>query len=176
MVDKPDRAKEDVARFWKVLGERPIGFTVVTAAGDEPVGFVGLAVAHVSPPLISVAIDIQNRALEPIRRSGSFAVNFFSAKDEVIAEAFMKKGASGAERFWPHNWETLETGSPVLSTATGVFDCVVERVVELDHVNLIIGRVVASRIRQNGPPLVFFRGALSAMAICRNVQACDALK
>lgn len=157
------------APFWQVLGERPIGFTIVTAAWDEPVGFVGLSIAHVSaePPLLSLALDLGNKAYEPIRRSGSFAVNFLSAEDEAIAKAFMKKGASATERFRPDNWETLATGSPVLSTATGIFDCVVERVVELDHAKLLLGRVVASRAGGEGAPLVFFRGVLRAMTIRR---------
>lgn len=170
-MSQPQKAREgaNAAPFWKVLGERPIGFTVVTAAGDEPVGFIGLSVAHVSsePPLLSVAIDMGNKAFEPIRRSGSFAVNFLSAEDEAVASAFMRRGTSTEERFQPGIWETLATSSPVLSTAAGVFDCLVECVVELDHAKLVVGSVVASRIGPEGPPLVFYRGALSAMAIGR---------
>ncbi|MER2633658.1 MAG: flavin reductase family protein, partial [Rhizobiaceae bacterium] len=118
-----DRAKP--APFWDVLGERPIGFTLVTAMGDEPVGFVGLSVAHVSaePPLLSVALDARNKALERIERSGAFAINFLSAANEPVARAFLKKGASAAERFPPATWTTLVTGSPVLPDASGVFDC-----------------------------------------------------
>lgn len=151
-----------MAPFWEVLGERPVGFTLVTAAAGERVGFVGLSVAHVSakPPLLSVAIDSQNKSLEPIERSGCFAVNFLSAANSDVADAFMKKGASSAERFQAQNWTTLETGSPVLLDSLGGFDCMVERVVDLDHSRLFIGRAVASWSVGEGAPLVFFRGAL----------------
>lgn len=155
-----------IAPFWEVLGERPIGFTLVTAAGDEPAGFVGLSVAHVSaePPLLSVALDARNKALEPIERSGSFAINFLSAANEAVARAFMKRGASAAERFRPENWTTLATGSPVLLDGLGVFDCQVERIVDLDHTRLLVGRVVGSWASGEGAPLVFFRGAFRPMA------------
>lgn len=174
-MTKPNHAAKSaqIAPFWEVLGERPIGFTVLTAAGDEPVGFVGLSVAHVSadPPLLSAALGPGNKAFGPIRRSGAFAVNFLSSRDDAIARTFMKKGASAAERFRPDDWETLATGSPTLSTAAGVFDCVVECVVELDHAKLLVGRVVASRTGKGGAPLVFFRGGLGVMAIQRSKDA-----
>ena len=153
-----------MAPFWEVLGERPVGFTLVTGAAGEPVGFVGLSVAHVSgkPPLLSVAIDAQNKALEPIERSGCFAVNFLSAANRDVGDAFMRTGASSAQRFPAENWTTLETGSPVLLDSLGGFDCTVARVVDLEHTRLFIGRVVASWSAGEGAPLVFFRGAVSA--------------
>jgi len=158
-------AMEGIAPFWEVLGERPIGFTLVTASAGEPVGFVGLSVAHVSadPPLLSVALDARNAVLDPIDRSGAFAVNFLSTANETIAKAFLKKGGPAAERFRPRQWTTLATGSPVLLDGLGLFDCRVERRVDLGHAQLLIGRVVGSWATGEGAPLVFFRGALSPM-------------
>lgn len=155
-----------IAPFWEVLGERPIGFTLVTAAAEEPVGFVGLSVAHVSkePPLLSVAIDVHNKALASIERTGSFAVNFLSKSNEAVGRTFLKKGATASERFVSGNWTTLATGSPVLLDGLGVFDCEVVRFVDLDHTRLLVGRVVASWAAGEGTPLVFFRGAVSEMA------------
>ena len=154
-----------VAPFWEVLGERPIGFTLVTAAEEEPIGFVGLSVAHVSaePPLLSVAIDVHNKALAFIERTGSFAVNFLSKDNEAVGRTFLKKGATASERFVSGNWTTLATGSPVLLDGLGDFDCEVVRFVDLEHTKLMIGRVVASWAAGEGTPLVFFRGAVSEM-------------
>lgn len=162
----PESATRGPIPFWDVLGARPIGFTLVTASTEEPVGFVGLSVAHVSsePPLLSVAIDARNNALTSIERSGSFAINFLSTQNESTALVFLKKGASASERFMPENWSKLITGSPVLLGAMGVFDCEVVQSVDLDHTRLLIGRVVKSLASGEGSPLVFFRGDLVPMA------------
>jgi flavin reductase (DIM6/NTAB) family NADH-FMN oxidoreductase RutF len=52
---------------------------------------------------------------------------------------------------------TLSSGAPILKSALGVFDCLVEDVIDRDTVSIIIGRVVAAATN-DGEPLVFFRG------------------
>lgn len=154
--------------FWEVLGERAISFTLVTAACcGEPTGFIGLSVAHVSadPPLLSVALDARNASLRTIVRSGSFAVNFLSAKNEAVGRKFLGKGAPRRDRFSSEDWGALATGSPVLLDSLGAFDCTLERMVELDHTRLLIGRVIESWSAGEGAPLIFFRGKLSAKSI-----------
>ncbi len=69
----------DIGAFWRTLGERAIGATVVTTSGAEgPNGFLGLSAAHVcaSPPTMVVSVDKKTSALEGILESGGFAVNF----------------------------------------------------------------------------------------------------
>lgn len=152
--------------FWEVLGERPIGFTLVTAlSADGPVGFIGLSVAHVSaaPPLVSVAIDARNGTLDAIQHSGSFAVNFLSAGNETVAKSFLKKGAHRSERFKPADWTTFATKSPILLDALGAFDCEVTQNIDLEHTLLLIGRVVRSWCASEGTPLIFFRSALGTL-------------
>lgn len=154
--------------FWEVLGERAVGFTLVTAACDGKLtGFIGLSLAHVSanPPLLSVAIEARNASLPIIVRSGGFAVNFLSAGNEAVGRTFLVKSAPRDDRFRMENWTSLATGSPVLLDSLGAFDCTVERVVDLDHTRLLIGRVVESWSAGEGAPLIFFRGRLSAMTL-----------
>jgi hypothetical protein len=59
-----------LASFRDVLEERPIGFTLVTVASAEPIGFVGLSVAHVSakPPLPSTGRHIAAALQRSLRR------------------------------------------------------------------------------------------------------------
>lgn len=105
------RGRHMIAPFWTVLGERPVGFTLVTAGGSEPVGFIGLSMAHISeePPLLSVALDRRNKALAPIRHAGSLAVNFLSNKQRAVARSFLKNGAASTERFRNGDWGALVT-------------------------------------------------------------------
>ena len=56
----------DAKTFWRTLGERAIGATIVTAQGaDGPAGFLGLSATHVcaDPPSMLVSIDRKTSAL-----------------------------------------------------------------------------------------------------------------
>jgi flavin reductase (DIM6/NTAB) family NADH-FMN oxidoreductase RutF len=150
----------DAGTFWKTLGQRAIGVTVVTAEdANGPRGLLALSASHVSadPPRLLVSVDRKTSALETIRVSGAFAVNFLPDSAGDLAKAF-GGGASGAERFAGSDWTKLSTGAPVLADALGAFDCQVERLVELDDTVVVIGRVVEAAARTDGSPLVFFRG------------------
>jgi flavin reductase (DIM6/NTAB) family NADH-FMN oxidoreductase RutF len=152
----------DVRSFWTTLGQRATGMTVVTADSDDgPTGFLGLSAAHVtaSPPTMLVSVDHRTSALAGIRARRHFAVNFLPATAVAIADAFGgRTGASGAARFVPGEWRVLSTGAPVFRDALGAFDCIVDDIVERGDVSIIIGKVVAMASREDGEPLIFFRG------------------
>lgn len=151
----------DAGAFWRTLGERPIGATIVTArSGAGPTGFLGLSAAHISadPPMMQVSVDHRTTALVGILEAGHFAINFLPIGFSKMAEEF---GRSGPKRFDDDLWETLATGAPVLLAALGVFDCSVDRVVELANTSIVIGSVEALRASGKGDPLVFFRGKWS---------------
>lgn len=148
----------DIGKFWKTLGERPIGATVVTARGaGGPVGFLGLSAAHVTanPPTMLVSIDRKTSALASVLESGHFAVNFLPEGQAALANMF---GGKGEKVFAEGDWDTLATGAPVFNAALGVFDCAVDKVVEHGDISIIIGTVKGVRAKGEGAPLIFFRG------------------
>jgi len=152
----------DIGAFWRTLGERAIGATVVTTAGkDGPNGFLGLSAAHVcaAPPTMVVSVDRKTTALEGILESGSFAVNFLPEGTAALAKAFGgRTDEDRAARFAEGEWGELATGAPVFNTALGVFDCEVDQVVDRGNVALVIGTVKGVKAAGEGEPLVFFRG------------------
>jgi flavin reductase (DIM6/NTAB) family NADH-FMN oxidoreductase RutF len=152
----------DQGTFWRTLGTRVTGMTIVTAAGDDgPVGFLGLSAAHVTadPATMLVSIDRKTSALASVLARGHFAINFLDAAAGHVAAAFGgKSGLQNADRFVDGEWTTLMTGAPVYYQALGVFDCSVETVVQHGNISIVIGRVVAAAARADGEPLVFFRG------------------
>ncbi|MDF1857025.1 flavin reductase family protein [Pseudooceanicola sp.] len=152
----------DIGKFWRTLGERAIGATVVTTAGEDgPNGFLGLSAAHVcaSPPTMIVSVDKNTTALQGITGSGSFAVNFLPQGTAALANAFGgKSDEDRAARFVEADWTTLATGAPVLKSALGVFDCQVDQVIDRGNVAIIIGTVAGVSAAGEGAPLVFFRG------------------
>ena len=144
------------------LGQRPIGMTVVTADSDDgPTGFLGLSAAHVtaSPPTMLVSVDHKTSALAGILSRRHFAVNFLPASATKVADAFGgKAGLAGPARFADGEWCKLTTGAPVFRAALGVFDCVVDDVLQRGDVSIIIGKVVAVASGADADPLIFFRG------------------
>jgi flavin reductase (DIM6/NTAB) family NADH-FMN oxidoreductase RutF len=152
----------DQGTFWRTLGTRATGMTIVTARSDEgPVGFLGLSATHVAadPATMMVSIDRKTSALAGVLSQRHFAVNFLDAAAAHVATAFGgKSGLQNADRFVEDEWATLATGAPVYCQALGVFDCLVETVVEHGNVSIVIGRVVAASSRADGEPLLFFRG------------------
>ena len=151
----------DAREFWKTLGTRAVGMTVVTARADAgSAGFLGLSAAHISadPPMMLVSIDRKTLALAPVLQSQHFAVNFLAKGQERLAELFGRHTADHSERFSSPDWTRLETGAPVLSTALGAFDCVLDRIVDLPGTVIAIGKVVGGFAKEAGEPLIFFRG------------------
>ena len=151
----------DAKTFWRALGQRAIGSTIVTArSADGPAGFLGLSTSHISadPPLMLASIDKRTSALQTVLAARHFAVNFLPRGAGDIADLFGGKGTlKGADRFTVGQWQTLTTGAPVLATALGAMDCTLEDTIERGGICIVIGRVVDVLIG-SGDPLVHFRG------------------
>ena len=152
----------DAKAFWRAIGNRATGSTVVTARGpDGPAGFLGLSATHVcaDPPLMLVSIDKRTSALAAIVASRHFALNFLPSEAQDIADTFGGKGErKGADRFEAGKWGTLTTGAPVLMSAVGALDCTLEETIERHGVVIAIGRVVDVLDGSAAAPLVHFRG------------------
>jgi flavin reductase (DIM6/NTAB) family NADH-FMN oxidoreductase RutF len=152
----------DARLFWRALGQRAIGSTIVTArSAAGPAGFLGLSASHVSadPPLMLASIDKRTSALATVLEAKHFAVNFLPREAATIADVFGGKGTlKGAERFEASAWTTLSTGAPVLKSALGAMDCRLEEAIERYGSCIVIGRVVDVMITEAGSPLVHFRG------------------
>jgi flavin reductase (DIM6/NTAB) family NADH-FMN oxidoreductase RutF len=160
IVLEPTAPGVDAKTFWRTLGSRATGATVVTTlGGDGPRGFLGLSATHLTadPPTMLVSIDSKTTALAGVRSSGHFAVNYLPAAALAVAEAFTSKSVRGADRFAAGEWRTLVSGAPVLKNALGVFDCLVKEIIVRDCVNIVIGRVLAAAIA-DGVPLIYFQG------------------
>ena len=148
--------------FWRTLGQRAIGSTIVTARSSEgPAGFLGLSATHITadPSLMLVSIDKRTTALAAVLASRHFAVNFLPRDASALAESFGGKGElKGAARFAAGAWIELTTGAPVLKNALGAMDCTLEETIERHGICIAIGRVVDVLIAEGGAPLVHFRG------------------
>src|SRR5215467_1357451 len=98
----------DARTFWRAIGQRATGSTVVTARSpDGPAGFLGLSATHLSadPPLMMVSIDKRTSALATILSARHFAINYLPLEARALADTFGGKGsAKGAGRFEAGRW------------------------------------------------------------------------
>lgn len=145
--------------FRNALRHFPSGVTIVTIkSGDEVHGLTVSAFASISPkpPLIMIAIDHQHSAYEMLEREGAvFAVNILHQDQMELSNRFA--WLKDADRFAEGEWETAETGAPVLAGALAWLDCTIhERYVAGTH-TLYVGKVQASSTPRPGqPPLVYW--------------------
>jgi flavin reductase (DIM6/NTAB) family NADH-FMN oxidoreductase RutF len=168
MPDRPENQQQspksiDAKMFWRTLGERAVGATIVTAHdADGPAGFLGLSATHVcaDPPTMLVSIDRKTSALAAVLQARHFAISYLGREAQTVADAFAgKTDAKGAARFEPGRWGVLTTGAPVFNDAIGALDCVLEKTIEHFATIIVIGRVVDLVARGSGEPLIYFRGS-----------------
>lgn len=152
----------DVKTFWRAIGQRATGSTIVTArSADGPAGFLGLSATHVcaDPPTMLVSIDQRTSALANILAARHFAINYLPRDAAAVADMFGGKGTQkGAERFGTGRWGQLTTGAPVLLDAVGAIDCALEETIERYGICIALGRVVDVLDGARGDPLIHFRG------------------
>lgn len=155
----------DPKKFWRALGERPVGVTLVTARGAAgPAGFLGLSATHVSgnPPSMMVSIDDRTSALGVVLEARHFAVSCVPAEAAGLIDIFGgKTELKGADRFSDEDWTSLQTGAPILKSAPAAFDCVVETTLSYAGTTIVVGRVVDLRLTQ-GDTMIYAHGRYSA--------------
>ena len=155
-------ASIDAKTFWRALGMRAIGVSVVTAQGEDgPAGFLALSATHVTadPPSMLVSIDDRTHALQAVLRSRHFAINYLPGSEQALADSFGGRGAlKGNDRFEPGRWRTLATGAPVFSDAIGAIDCTLEETFRFHNTTIAIGRVAAFHLSERSDALLFYRG------------------
>ncbi|MGK9055039.1 flavin reductase family protein [Neorhizobium petrolearium] len=153
--------------FWKAIGSRAVGASVVTARDTQgPAGFLGLSATHLSasPPMLMVSVGSATSALGTIRNAGHFAINYLSAADRDLIDVFGgKTERKGADRFDPGRWCTLTSGAPVLKNALGVLDCRLEELIERHGSVIAIGRLTEFSIGSSSKPAVMYRGAVTTV-------------
>jgi flavin reductase (DIM6/NTAB) family NADH-FMN oxidoreductase RutF len=153
-VNKQDKTRE----LRLALGSFPTGVTVVTCldSNNKPLGFTANSFTSVSldPQLISICIDKGSFNIDSFSKVRHFAVSVLSEEQQSISTTF---ATPNEDRFKNINWESSNTGSPIISGAVAWFDCNTEQVINAGDHLILIGKVVAF---DSSPktPLMYLRG------------------
>ncbi|MER8579486.1 alpha/beta fold hydrolase [Mesorhizobium sp. M1423] len=158
-VARPETAPAfDAGEFRRALGSFLTGVTIVTTidAEGEPRGFTANSFTSVSlePPLVLVCIAKKALGHRAFSTSRGFAINILSESQKAVSGIFASKAA---DKFATVDWQSGQTGNPLIDGSVAVFDCAMEQLVDAGDHSILIGRV--RDFAHNGAqPLGYCRG------------------
>jgi len=131
---------------------------VTTVLGGARRGVTVTAACSVSddPPSLLVCLNSTNVNNEIFLTSGVFALNSLALHHQSLAYGFAGlSGVEPEERFALGEWQTLLTGSPVLSDAVVSLDCRVTDIRPASTHFVMFSEVVAMHFRPANPALIY---------------------
>ena len=113
--------------------------------------------------MVLFCVDRTIKSFQAIHANRHFAVNILREDQESISRQFAK---SGADKWSGIEFETWDTGSPILGGCIANLECDVEQVFEGgDHI-IVVGKVRRMVFDQDSDcrPLLYFKGKYGAVA------------
>ncbi|WP_397585771.1 flavin reductase family protein [Sphingorhabdus sp.] len=153
--------------FRDVMGCHPTGVCVVTAAANDGARF-GMVVGSftsisLDPPLVGFFPDKKSTSWPRIEATGHFCANILAANQVHHSSRFASRIEDKFEgidhRLSPH-------GQPLLEDVLAWIDCSIESVTEIGDHLLVVGAVRSLEKRDDGTPLLFFRGGYHGIVDC----------
>lgn len=165
MTERDDRLSIEIdpMLFRQVLGNFATGVVVVTAlTADGPIGMAVNSFTAVSldPPLVGFCAAKSSTTWPAIRSADGFAVSILTHEQEAVCRAFADQGA---DRFAGFSWTAAPTGEPILADALACIVCRQYAVHQAGDHEFALGRVVELQQRDDGQPLLFFRGRFARL-------------
>ena len=112
-----------------------------------------------SPAMVTVCVNRNSRAHDAVLEARCFSLNFLSAEQIELADAFSgKTGLNGESRFKSGTWSRLFTGAPILDEALVNLDCELESTHEFSTHSIFAGVVRATRVDHERTPLLYAQG------------------
>ncbi|MGC4878628.1 flavin reductase family protein [Micromonospora sp. DT43] len=152
----------DPDTFRTLLRRQAASVTVITAAGDPPVGFTATSFTSVSlrPPLVSFCLARSSSSWPTVAGAEHVAVHLLGAGQQEVARTF---ATSGIDRFAAHSgWRPGPYGVPLLDQPVAWLLCrVTERVLAGDHAIVLAEPVTSGH--GDGAPLLYHMGRYAAL-------------
>lgn len=151
-----------------VFRQHAAGVAVITAHGDEPVGFTATSLNSVAlePPLVSFGISIANSCWPVIAEAKHVGIHILADHQQTLAATF---ASSGADRFAePTAWHRGPGGVPLLDGVLARLVCrVTARVPTADHC-IVVAEVLTGNLPGQGRPLVYQGGRYHGLEPARS--------
>jgi flavin reductase (DIM6/NTAB) family NADH-FMN oxidoreductase RutF len=148
--------------FRQAMRNLPGGVSVITAGrvgGRSGLTATSVTSLAAEPATLLVCVNRTSSTFPLIEQEGRFGVNVLAADHADVADRFSGRGGiKGEARYEQASWTTLATGAPLLADALAALDCEVEEVILRHSHGIILGRVRAVSVREDGEGLVYWRG------------------
>lgn len=145
-------------QFRLALGQFASGITVVTVNhrgalnGSTISAFSSLSL---DPPLVLVCLAHTATSHALIRRSGRFAVNILAGDGETLSRRFAGRAE---DKFAGVEYRLGSNGVPLLEGASTTIECDLAAEHPGGDHTIFVGAVTAVNVRQEGAPLLYYRG------------------
>jgi len=145
MINNPESLFKQISQGVYVIGVSDgIRQNAFTAAWVMQVSF--------KPPLLAISINPQSTSYQILKAGGICSINVLGQHQAKLAEHF---GQSAVDKMAGHQWQSAETGAPILSESLAYFDCKVSHYTEAgDHIIAICKVVTAAQLNE-GQPLLY---------------------
>jgi 3-hydroxy-9,10-secoandrosta-1,3,5(10)-triene-9,17-dione monooxygenase reductase component len=149
-------SKED---FKKSMGHWASGVTIIGYKDGE--NFSGLTASSFSsvsmdPFLILFCLNNNSIALDKIKESNSFSVNFLSKEQEELSNFFATPNTDRNSKIKETGFFLKSTGSPLLNHSLSNLDCSLHSVIDAGDHKLILGNVEFVTTDETKKPLVYY--------------------
>jgi flavin reductase (DIM6/NTAB) family NADH-FMN oxidoreductase RutF len=144
--------------FRAACGRFATGVTIATVLDSkrQPHGLTVSSFTSVSldPPLISICLGHAVTVIDLFREVNFFGINILADDQQAISQRFARRGL---DRFQGVGWTLGEYGVPLLDGVLAAIECQVDRRITAGDHDILVGRMVATRVR-DGAPLLHFSG------------------
>jgi flavin reductase (DIM6/NTAB) family NADH-FMN oxidoreductase RutF len=150
----PDRIQELMRDGLRRLAKAVV---VITCSFDgKRYAMAATAVSELSmePPSLLVCVNRSASISPPLAHRVDFAVNILHSSHQTIS-ALCSGALKGEERFKLGNWETSQSGLPILSDAQAIFECNHSQMHSFGTHDIIIGEVFACTVSGAADPLIY---------------------
>jgi flavin reductase (DIM6/NTAB) family NADH-FMN oxidoreductase RutF len=114
------------------------------------------ASVSLDPQLIAVSLMNNSRTHDLVINAGVFGITILSSDQEEISKIFAGQIPESENRYDGLETWTLLTGSPFLKEGLAFLDCKLADVYDYGTNSLLIGKVIATKVRDGGLPLLYF--------------------
>ena len=145
----------------KAIKKVETGVSVVTTKLGNKLN--GLAVAWLSrvsmqPPMIMVSIGKTRFSHDLIKKSRIFAVNVLGKNHIEIGRHFGLQSGRKADKFKDIEYETRQTGAPILKECIAYLDCNVVNECDAGDHTIFVGEVVDGEVLSDEEPVIYSKG------------------
>ncbi len=155
----PTHAAPHKPELRHAFGRFATGIAVITSLDEQgaPYGLTINSFASVSmaPPMISWNVIRGSRARAVIQQAGRFVVNILARDQLAVAQ---RMTGPNELRFHDVGFQRSSHGLPILDGTLATFECSVHSFVAAGDHDIVLG-AVDGFAHQDGPPLVYWRGA-----------------